>query len=535
MSMSHQKRLKIALYRQELIRPLALNPNVSKKDNQEACLMLDRKPRTIHRWVEEYRITPHFTTLLPGHRTNSKRKSRVPEKTQDIIKRRIKTDFLGKKEEMSAKALHQLIKRDCIAANTLAVSLRHVQRLVKSLRDADKARANKISKPVTAVVARHGHRDIEKPLQEVQIDHTQVDAILDLTEYGLGKKRPWVTLAIDVASRMVFGYYIGLKRPNSMTCGLALMQGILPKRKWVENQGISYEAFEKRGIGDPWPVLGIPEVVSSDRAKEFKSYAFTSGCEQLGIRPHLRPAQTPHFGGHIERLIGTFMNKVHMLTGTTFSNTTKRRNYKSEDKAFLTLDDLEKWFVLNILIYHLSKHEGLKGLTPLTKWRTLEKEHSFRRTLRPPDNCHVRAAFLPSVTRTVQQRGIEFQKNFYKNPALEGLIGKKVVVKYHRGKLNSFWVCLNGVTPSFEVTLIGKPMKAQHWDAPLDHTLTLAQSQETERQQDVADMLAAQTYDWAKQLARPRITMPRPKTKAPKRLSTVPATVPQRRYLHDPR
>ena len=33
-----------------------------------------------------------------------------------------------------------------------------------------------------------------------------------------------------------------------------------------------------------------------------------------------RPPGTPHFGGHIERLIGTQMGAVHLLPGTTFSN-----------------------------------------------------------------------------------------------------------------------------------------------------------------------------------------------------------------------
>jgi hypothetical protein len=30
-----------------------------------------------------------------------------------------------------------------------------------------------------------------------------------------------------------------------------------------------------------------------------------------------RPVRAPHYGGHIERLIGTMMGKVHLLPGTT--------------------------------------------------------------------------------------------------------------------------------------------------------------------------------------------------------------------------
>ncbi|MGW5574179.1 hypothetical protein ACWEVD_23545 [Nocardia thailandica] len=37
-----------------------------------------------------------------------------------------------------------------------------------------------------------------------------------------------------------------------------------------------------------------------------------------------RPPGQPHFGGVIERLIGTMMTMVHELPGTTFSNTADR-------------------------------------------------------------------------------------------------------------------------------------------------------------------------------------------------------------------
>jgi len=52
-----------------------------------------------------------------------------------------------------------------------------------------------------------------------------------------------------------------------------------------------------------------------DNAKEFRSEALRRGCEQYGIAIDYRPVRTPHYGGHIERLIGTMMEKVHLLGG----------------------------------------------------------------------------------------------------------------------------------------------------------------------------------------------------------------------------
>lgn len=45
----------------------------------------------------------------------------------------------------------------------------------------------------------------------------------------------------------------------------------------------------------------------------FRSEALRRGCEQYGIAIDYRPVRTPHYGGHIERLIGTMMGKVHRI------------------------------------------------------------------------------------------------------------------------------------------------------------------------------------------------------------------------------
>ena len=65
-----------------------------------------------------------------------------------------------------------------------------------------------------------------------------------------------------------------------------------------------------------------------------------------------RPVATPHYGGHIERLIGTMMGAVHLLPGTTFSAIEERGDYDSLANSAMTLDELERWLALEILRYH---------------------------------------------------------------------------------------------------------------------------------------------------------------------------------------
>jgi transposase InsO family protein len=44
---------------------------------------------------------------------------------------------------------------------------------------------------------------------------------------------------------------------------------------------------------------------------------FERACRNHGIQIRWRPVGEPHFGGHIERLIGTAMGAVQMLPGST--------------------------------------------------------------------------------------------------------------------------------------------------------------------------------------------------------------------------
>ena len=57
---------------------------------------------------------------------------------------------------------------------------------------------------------------------------------------------------------------------------------------------------------------------------DFRSRAFVRACRDEGIRTIWRIPSKPHYGGHIERLIGTQMGAVHLLPGTTFSNPRER-------------------------------------------------------------------------------------------------------------------------------------------------------------------------------------------------------------------
>jgi hypothetical protein len=143
-------------------------------------------------------------------------------------------------------------------------------------------------------------------------------------------------LVLDVHTRMVAGLTLSLDPPSAAGTALALTQAVLPKAGWLTD----------RAIGLAWPMQGLPELIHVDNGAEFHSRTFERGCQQHGIRIEYRPPATPRFGGHIERLMGTLMGRIHGLPGTTFSSVAARGDYASEARAVLSFRDFERILVL---------------------------------------------------------------------------------------------------------------------------------------------------------------------------------------------
>ncbi|KFG88781.1 Integrase catalytic subunit [Sphingobium herbicidovorans NBRC 16415] len=141
---------------------------------------------------------------------------------------------------------------------------------------------------------------------------------------------------------------------------MAIRHAVLPKEEWLEQRRIVVD----------YPISGIPDAQHLDNAKEFHFQALARGCQQYGIELIYRPIRTPHYGGHIERLIGTMIGEVHLLPGTTFSNVVDKGDYDAEGRSCMTLQEFERWLAFQVSIYHNNVHRVL-GVTPFAAWSDL--------------------------------------------------------------------------------------------------------------------------------------------------------------------
>lgn len=368
---------------------------------------------TIYDWIKIYEGRRLMSDLAPRRKGRKMPKRLAPE-IEAIITSVIDEHYLSKQKKTGEEVIAEVHRRCRIAkldsqpcAGSIRARLRAIHPREKVLRrEGKKAAHDKFG----AVKGHFPGADV--PLAVVQIDHTLLDIIVLDEEMRLPIGRPWLTLAIDVFSRMVFGYHLSLDHPSAFAVGLCLCHGMFDK----------VQELERLGIKGEWPVWGKPRMVHADNGKDFRSYLIQDTLDEYDIRYEFRPPKTPHYGGHIERLAGTLGKKIHALPGATFSNPKQRGEYKSEAKAQMTLRELQHWLV-NLIVgaYHNKVHDGI-GCPPLARWNEGIVGSDRFRGIGLPDPIsnprRLRLDFLPFTTRTVQSEGIVWDKIWYRDSLL---------------------------------------------------------------------------------------------------------------------
>ena len=353
-----------------------------------------------------------LTALLPGRSSGGRARPRVATAGEVVLHQTMHQFYLKPQKPTAARLAREVAGR-CGAEKVRPPSPSTVRRRIKALSIADMRRRGEEhpeAKPV------HGHAPHGKhPLDLVQVDHTPIDLIVvdPIDRQPIG--RSWLTVAIDTYSRCMAGFHVTLEAPSATSVGLCLTHVAMDKAPWLAMREVTAD----------WPVQGKPLRLGVDNGSEFHSQAFERGCAQHGIAIEWRPPGRPHFGGVIERVIGTLMGLVHNLPGTTFSDVGQRGSYDSDKAACLTLDEVERWLATAVAkYYHQHPHEGLDGQTPLRRWQdgvtALLAEGSSIPMPRDPRAYLV--DFLPVLRRSLQRDGITIDHLTYFSSALRAWI-----------------------------------------------------------------------------------------------------------------
>lgn len=418
----------LAIEKFRVIKP-AISENLSRREVEELAAKHQVHVSTVYRMIKKYRETMSPASLLPRVEfRGGKGGSRLPKEVESLILEH----FEGIQKEkdlditkLTVAALHRDIARKCRALD-LDPPVWHTvrDRVDKFIRDQklDGKRRRKGARPRT--MAGGIFPDANHPLDVVQIDHTPLDIIVvdDENREPIGK--PFLSLAIDVFSRMVMGFSLSLDPPSIFSVGQLIGHCVLPKTHFLEQVDVDAE----------WDIYGIMGMIHLDNAGEFRAEDFIPFQEEYLVDIRWRPVARPEYGGHIERLAGTLNTYVHEEPGSTMGNIFDREGYDSEGKACYTLDEIERWLTILITkIYHVENHSKLRNsrgekISPLEKFKSGILGDDKTPGIGIPDvvedQDRLKLFLLPSFKRVVQREGIELDCIHYFHDMLRNLYGK---------------------------------------------------------------------------------------------------------------
>lgn len=403
-----------ARHRTEIIGPLAALEVVGHEAADEAAQALGLSRRQVYVLIRRARQgTGLVTDLTPGRSGGGKGKGCLPEPVERIIRELLQKRFLTK-QKRSLAAFHREVAQACKTQKLPVPARNTVAQRIAGLHPAKIARSRGGQDAARPLQGAGGiPPEVTMPLEQVQIDHTVIDLIVvdERDRQPIG--RPYLTLAIDVFTRCVLGMVVTLEAPSAVSVGLCLAHAACDKRPWLEGLNVEMD----------WPMSGKPRLLYLDNAAEFKSEALRRGCEQHGIRLDYRPPGQPHYGGIVERIIGTAMQMIHdELPGTTFSNPGQRGEYDSEKMATLTLRELERWLALAVGTYHGSVHNGLLQ-PPAARWAEAVERVGVPAVVTRPTAFLV--DFLPVIRRTLTRTGFVIDHIHYYADALKPWIARR--------------------------------------------------------------------------------------------------------------
>jgi len=249
-----------------------------------------------------------------------------------------------------------------------------------------------------------------------QIDSTVADLYL-VNSYKPSEiiGRPVLYVVVDVFSRLIAGFYVGLEGPSYAGAMMALANTAGDKVAYCEERGIKISEAQ-------WPCRHLPESILADRGPEFIGRNSNNLVEYLDIRVSNTPPYRADWKGIVEQTFRLINNlTINWSPGHVEKQPRERGVRDHRLDAKLTLEQFEKKMIYTILRYNVRhmadypldafmiRDEVGRRPVDLWKWGILNRSgHLRERTDR-----EVVLGLLPRGMAAVTHRGIRFENIYY--------------------------------------------------------------------------------------------------------------------------
>lgn len=398
----------------------------TREDVKRVARAADADPATIYRWMAKFK---------KGGKAGLNRKPYVtsrpdpdpstPEGLRELLlKRGVDAYFDTSSGSKSVKAVYtdlkaEFRKHDLKPPHQNTLRNRILERDPRALARKKRGRAGvrRLDAGIPGFT-----KDLQFPLQYLQIDHTKLNLFIVDEETRESIGRLWLTVAICVWSRVIAGYYLSFDAPSQYSVAMCLYQAIMPKGELLTQYELPPEEVA-------WPNYGFPDALGMDGGKEFHTDVIKEFCEQHNIGFDPRRKGRVNDGAHIENLIGGFKKAIDSLPGASKRPKNKHEGVDPEAEATFTKAEAEEWLVKKIVLYHMETHSEL-GMSPTEKFRIglIGMPGYPPRGLLPPprDPRRLWLELLYKEERTVQPYGLQLFSIRYWDDVLRPWVGERV-------------------------------------------------------------------------------------------------------------
>lgn len=253
-----------------------------------------------------------------------------------------------------------------------------------------------------------------------QMDATEADIYL-VSRFDRSSVigRPYIYLAVDTATQIIAGVYIGLEA------------GELAVLKTMENAAMDKVQFCKQYrieiTADQWPNSGLPTEIITDKGRDFCSVRVQEFCAKYGIEMQSLPPFRPDQKSAVEKLFDLLQSRYKPLLrgkGVVEDDAQERWSTDYRSQAVLNLDEFAA-IVIHCVIYLNSGRLLPYGKAPAQAWY----EAAPSLLAANMDELHIFT--LPRTTAKLTRSGIAFNGMLYIPEDTEFLcIGDKYEIAY---------------------------------------------------------------------------------------------------------
>jgi len=415
---------------------------------------------TLYRWKKRFEQLG-WRGLIPNYEKAGRKKG-FSKELEDLIQKVIEEKYLVDIQP-SIKGCYRFLEIECKKGGLTPPhydTFRHRVQDISSIKKTLKRRGRKVKRD--QFKSHEGEYPFGKyPLDLIEFDHTDLDVILVDRIERKPIPGPKLTIAIDVYSRMIYGFYLSFDAQNYLAVGMCFLNGILPKDQITKH-------FMTE---NSWSIYGLPTHILLDNAKEFLSDWLFEFCKLYDIDMRFNPPRRPDLKPHVERVIKTINEAIRddLIKGYRLPLTERRKTqYNPEKKAELTIEEFETWLIHWIVDdYHQRIHEGLKRkegikISPAKRYEQGLAEADGRTVglpTIPMDWEQLRFDALPFDRRKLHREGIKMFGLEYNAPIIAKLRGaqnpkkKKYIIRYDPRDIREVYLWADSLKTYYKIPL----------------------------------------------------------------------------------